>query len=229
MPQRRLALIERSETLTEQVAAKLRTALTGGLFAPGEKITIRAVAKALGVSPTPAREALAALAAEGVLESTAGRSLIVPPLNQERLNELTRVRVSLECLAAEVALERMTAEEVRSVIAANERLKRATDAADFKAAILANRQFHFAIYEAARMPTLLRMIEALWLRTGAYVNLIYPAFGLARKGIENHDRAARAIEERDAGALRAAIEYDIRYSAQHIADALPKRRPAAVA
>ncbi|MBM3542504.1 MAG: FCD domain-containing protein, partial [Alphaproteobacteria bacterium] len=84
-------------------------------------------------------------------------------------------------------------------------------------------------YEAARMPTLLRMIEALWLRTGAYVNLIYPAFGLARKGIENHDRAARALRERDAGALRAAIEYDIRYASQHIADALPSRRPSAVA
>ena len=229
MPQRRLSLIERTETLTEQVAAKLRAALTGGLFAPGEKITIRAVAKALGVSPTPAREALAILAAEGVLESTAGRSLIVPPLSAERLNEITRVRVSLECLAAEVALERMSAEEVRAVVAANDRLKRATEAEDFKAAILANRQFHFGIYEAARMPTLLRMIEALWLRTGAYVNLIYPAFGLARKGIENHDRAARALKERDAGALRAAIEYDIRYASQHIADALPNRRPSAVA
>lgn len=77
------------------------------------------------------------------------------------------------------------------------------------------------------MPTLSRMIEALWLRTGAYVNLVYPGFGLAGKGIENHDRAARALGERDAGALRAAIEYDIRYSAQHIEDVLGAKRPAA--
>ena len=101
MPGARLAVIERGRTLTEQVTAKLRAALTGGTFAPGEKITIRSVAKALGISPPPAREALNILAAEGVLDSAANRSMMVPPLGLDRLAEITRVRIALECLAAE--------------------------------------------------------------------------------------------------------------------------------
>lgn len=101
MPGARLAVIVRGETLTGQVTAKLRAALTGGTFAPGKKITIRSVAKALGISPPPAREALNILAAEGVLDSAANRSMMVPPLGLDRLAEITRVRIALECLAAE--------------------------------------------------------------------------------------------------------------------------------
>ena len=99
----RLDLIERSETLTAQVAEKLRAALIGGVFAPGDKITIRAVAKSLGVSLTPAREALSILAAEGALEFGANRTLMVPPLSVDRLAEITRIRIALEGLAAERA------------------------------------------------------------------------------------------------------------------------------
>lgn len=212
----RLDLIERGETLTAQVAEKLREALIGGVFAPGDKITIRAVAKSLGVSLTPAREALSILAAEGALEFGPNRTLVVPPLSIDRLAEITRIRIALEGLAAERAARLLDEREIARVTAANEAMIRATEAEDFKTAILKNHEFHFGIYHGSRMPTLVKMIEGLWLRTGAYVNLIYPAFGLARKGIENHERAARALRARDAEGLRAAIEFDIRYSAEHL-------------
>jgi len=224
----RLDLIERTETLTAQVAEKLREALTGGVFAPGDKITIRAVAKSLGVSLTPAREALSILAAEGALEFGANRTLMVPPLSIDRLAEITRIRIALEGLAAERAARLLEDREIARIVAANEAMIRATEAEDFKGAIRHNHEFHFGIYRGSRMPTLIKMIEGLWLRTGAYVNLIYPAFGLARKGIENHERAARALKVRDAEGLRAAIEFDIRYSAEHLETELRAKQPEAL-
>ena len=61
-----LNAIERSDTLTERVCIELRKALIDGSFKPGELIKIRTVAAALKVSPTPAREALSILIAEGL-------------------------------------------------------------------------------------------------------------------------------------------------------------------
>lgn len=208
--------IERSATLTAQVGQRLREAVTSGVFAPGERLTIRSVASALGVSPTPAREALNILATEGALETGPGRSIIVPPLSVERLREITEIRVALEGMAAEAAAALLAESEIKAIVAANEAMTEATEAQDFKRAMAKNREFHFGVYRGAGMPMLLKMIEGLWLRTGAYINLIYPAFGLARKGIENHRGAAAALAARDGKALRAAIEQDIRYSAAHL-------------
>jgi DNA-binding GntR family transcriptional regulator len=220
--------IERSATLTAQVGQRLREAIAAGVFAPGDRLTIRSVAAALGVSPTPAREALNILATEGSLESGPSRSIIVPQLSVERLHEITEIRVSLEGLAAETAAGLLDAAGIAEIVRANDAMTAATEAQDFKLAMLKNREFHFGLYRGARMPMLSRLIEGLWLRTGAYINLIYPAFGLAKKGIENHRAAAAALEARDGKALRAAIEQDIRYASAHLeAELKTKERNAA--
>jgi DNA-binding GntR family transcriptional regulator len=223
----RLDSIERGDTLTEQVCQKLREALVAGVFPPGERLTIRSVAASLGVSLTPAREALNILAAEGALETAPNRTMIVAPLSIERLREIAEIRVALETVAAEAAATRLTDKEIARAVAANDALIRATEAKDFKQAVRHNHAFHFTIYGGARMPTLLKMIEGLWLRTGAYVNLIYPAFGLARKGIENHNRAAAAVVARDGAALARCIETDIRLSSESLETELKTKVQAA--
>ena len=222
-----LASLERGETLTEQVCQKLREALGAGVFAPGERLTIRSVATSLGVSLTPAREALNILAAEGALETAPNRTMIVAPLSIERLRVITEIRVALETVAGATAASRLTDKEIAHAAAANDLLIAATEAKDFKQAVRHNHEFHFTIYAGARMPTLLKMIEGLWLRTGAYVNLIYPAFGLARKGVENHSRAALAVKARDGAALAACIETDIRLSSESLESELKTKVQAA--
>ena len=58
----------RPDTLGSRARDEVKRAIMSGRFRPGEKITIRALAAALNISITPAREALAILAAEGVLD-----------------------------------------------------------------------------------------------------------------------------------------------------------------
>ena len=218
--------VERGDTLANQVCDRLREALISGVFAPGEKITIRAVARALGASPTPARDALSILAAEAALEPGPNRSLFVPYLSVERFRELIRIRLALEGLAGEEAASAATHEQISSVARANAELEGATDDRDFKKVMQKNREFHFGIYGAANMPSLTRIIESLWLRTGSYLNLIYPEFGIAHKGIENHERAVAALRARNGKELRAAIENDISYAAEHVIAVLRMRASA---
>ncbi|HXP77151.1 MAG TPA: FCD domain-containing protein [Stellaceae bacterium] len=128
--------------------------------------------------------------------------------------------------AGEEAASAATHEQIASVARANAELEGATGDRDFKKVMQKNREFHFGIYGAANMPSLARIIERLWLRTGSYLNLIYPEFGIAHKGIMNHERAVAALRARNGKELRAAIENDISYAAEHVIAVLRMRASA---
>ncbi|MBO1326102.1 GntR family transcriptional regulator [Acetobacter sp. TBRC 12305] len=205
---------ERVETLGTRVREQLRRAIMVGLFKPGEKLTLRAIASALGVSLTPAREALLNLGADGTLDIGPKGSIHIPVLDREKLRELLKVRLSLESLAAREAIHKLTSEDIIEISAINDQLIEANQAKNYRELIDLNWSFHFTIYNAAQMPFLVRMIESCWLRAGSYLNVIYPDFASSDKGILNHIAILRAIREHDADALANALMHDIETSAE---------------
>ncbi len=87
---------EVSATLEQQVYDSLRAELMGGRFLPGEKLSLRKVAVANGVSPMPAREAFKRLLSEGALQLLPNRTITVPRLFIEDFRHLMRVRAMIE-------------------------------------------------------------------------------------------------------------------------------------
>lgn len=209
-----LPAAKRAETLGARVRDRLRSAIMGGQFRPGDKLTLRALASSFGVSLTPAREALFNLAAEGALEVGPNGSVYIPRLSVEAIEELTKIRSALEGLAAAEATPRLGEADVAGIVALNDRLIEADRAGDYKLLNRCNWEFHFRIYAAAGMPMLLRSIESCWLRSGSYLSIIYPEFGRSDAGIRNHLAIIRAIETRLPEALSAAIRRDIAFSAE---------------
>jgi len=205
---------QRTETLGVRVREQLRRAIMAGLFKPGEKLTLRAVAASLGVSLTPAREALFNLAAEGVLELGDNGSIYIPRLDADRIGELTKVRISLESLATREAMPNLTPKDIIEIGAINDQLIEANQQKNYKLLIELNWSFHFSIYEAARMPFLVKMIESCWLRTGSYINIIYPDFAKTDAGVLNHIAIIRAIREGNSEAAAQAIARDIEFASQ---------------
>jgi DNA-binding GntR family transcriptional regulator len=208
------APFQRAETLGVRVREQLRDAIMAGLFKPGEKLTLRAVANSLGVSLTPAREALFNLAAEGVLELGSNRSIYIPWLNSEKMRELIKLRASLERLASREAAPHLTGEDIVEISALNDKLIEANQQKDYKLLAELNWLLHFRIYKASGLPFLVRMIENCWLRTGSYVNSIYPDFAATDNGVLNHIAIIRAIREGDADALAEAVVRDIEFASQ---------------
>lgn len=207
-----IAPVDRKETLGVLVREKLRSALMAGRFQPGEKLTIRAVASALDVSLTPAREALYNLVAEGILDSGPNGTVFVPQMDEERIVELSKIRITLEGLAAREAVPNLTDADIAAIAAIHAELAEADHTKDFPALMQLNWQFHFGIYDAANMPMLKRIIESCWLKMGSYINVIYPKYGEIGQGIELHGRVLEALARRDADALCAAIRADIEQS-----------------
>jgi DNA-binding GntR family transcriptional regulator len=212
-----LGAIERNDTLTERVVAKLRKALMDGAFIPGQQIKIRDIAKAMNVSPTPAREALAILIAEGVLlTADTNKSAMVPALTADNLREITELRVALECVAAAAAFVNITDQDIARLEKIQEEVVTATTQDDVKATLESNSAFHMALYELSRKPLIIKMLETVWLRSGAYLRTAYPVYGRLRKGLNNHDEIITSLKKRDLDALRIAIEKDIRDSSNHL-------------
>ena len=80
------------------------------------------------------------------------------------------------------------------------------------------REFHFTLYGMADQPTLLRVIEGLWLQTGPYMNLLYPDFISRPHGPRGRANIIRALQARDAAAARREIENDIDRALSYVAD-----------
>lgn len=202
--------IDRQTSLGELAYTSLKEAIVRGEFSAGQKLTVRAVAQALGVSTTPARDAIMRLIGEGALVNAGPKTVIVPPLTKTALDEVTSIRLVLEGLAARIAAENVAAQIVDQLKALQSEINKALDAGNYSAVLKANKAFHFAIYDAAQMPRLTAMIESLWVRIGPSLNDLYPEFATSRVGVSNHMEAIAGLESGDQARVQAAIEKDIR-------------------
>ncbi len=165
----------------------------------------------------PVREAVSRLAADKALEVLPGRAVRVPVLTLAQFRELTRIRLVVEGFAAEEAAKGITSEQL-AVVARHEAAFRAAKA-DPAAAVAANRDLHFAIYEGAAMPALIEMIERLWLKAGPILNLDMRSEPRRLEGgtaVVSHAALLAALRRRDAAAARAALVEDISSAAEHI-------------
>jgi len=204
--------------LRTQVYDSLRDALTAGRFTPGQKLSFRFIAGTLGVSLTPVREAIRRLVAESAIEMRPGRSVRVPLMTQAKILELRDIRMALEGLATEKAAAVATKDEVARLRRIAAELVAVRSRGDTAADRLKIREFHFALYAIARQPTLLQVIEGLWLQTGPYMNLLYPDFIASPRGPERRLRIIAALQSRDAATARRELEGDIRDALSYVAD-----------
>jgi DNA-binding GntR family transcriptional regulator len=204
-----LARIER-ETVQERVYGVLRDRLMRGGFEPGQKLKIAELARALGTSAMPVREALNRLAAERAIEAMPNRSVRVPSLSKECLQDLMETRFAVEGLAVARAASNMngtTLATLRQFIAAQSE----TDAEHIsEASAEQNRAFHFAIYRQSGSAVLLPIIESLWLQFGPYLRVASERFdGREGRGTNFHVAIVDALARGDGRAARAALESDI--------------------
>jgi GntR family transcriptional regulator, colanic acid and biofilm gene transcriptional regulator len=213
-------LAERAVSLAEQVYQQLASGILEGRYSPGQRLNIRALAEATGVSQTPVREALARLTAEGVLRMGT-RSIEVPLVSSDNFEEIFRLRLALEGDLAERAASSLTSE----LIAAQERIQSVMDTAmaqqDFKEGLRQNVRFHFNLYRAAEQPITLQLVEKLWLLTGPSMNLLYPSLATARS--PRHSSILDAMRAGNAARLRRAVEEDIITAREKILDLLRER------
>lgn len=205
--------IEKSN-LSERVYANIRGALMDGEYQPGDRLRISSLADELGVSITPVREAIFRLVSDHVLEMKAATAVHVPELTPDQLREIQLIRFLLEGEAAGIAAERITPKELAHLQRIQNEFQKAA-AIDPKKAALLNREFHFGLIAAARMPMIFNTVENMWVMMGPLLRTFHiemPKRDLA-SGKHKHFEVLEALKERDSALAKKAIQDDIAWGA----------------
>jgi DNA-binding GntR family transcriptional regulator len=215
-----IAPLER-RTLGQKVYTEMRELLVSGRLAPGERLSLRSAAEALGVSIMPVREAVSRLVAERALEVAPSRSVRVPLMSARQLRELAAVRIAIEGFACEQAALRHTPDDLKRIAGAEAVFRRESlsPRPDLPAAVEMNKDFHFAVYHAAGLPSLVEIIGGLWLKIGPVINLDLrenPERLKTGGAYRFHAEMLAAIRERDGARAKAALADDINGAAAFI-------------
>jgi DNA-binding GntR family transcriptional regulator len=202
------------ETVQDRVYTELRRALIGGLFEPSQVLTIRSLADALSTSTMPVREAVGRLITEKALEALPNRSVRVPPITLERMDDLLRTRILIEGEAIALAAPRMSARQIaviEAMLTEWDEMRALKLKKDVDREVTLNQSFHFEIYRACGSAVLIPMIESLWLQSGPCIRVAIYAFSEAGEvdTAHYHRRIVTALAAKDGEAAREALVADI--------------------
>jgi GntR family transcriptional regulator, colanic acid and biofilm gene transcriptional regulator len=210
-------------SLVTHVEDEIRAALIEGRLEPGTRLITKDLANTLGMSITPVREALVRFAASGVLTAEPAQSFRVPTMTVAQYSEIAAIRKAVEGLAAFNAATQIRGEEIADMRALLKKYLAAKAAKDQHLALTLNKEFRFVLYTAARMPTLLGVIEMLWLKAGPGFNYLYPEAYSASGDHHNYDDLMQALQDKQADKARTAIEHAIEDGARIVIEALQRR------
>jgi DNA-binding GntR family transcriptional regulator len=140
---------------------RVRELILSGQLEPGAVINQATLAREIGISTTPLREALRRLKQQGLVELDAHRDARVTPLDAEEARDLLEVRRSLDPLAASLAADRRSKQDIAEMRAGLEGLDALPSNATVEQ-LLAHRRFHSAIYRASHNALLVETLDGLW-------------------------------------------------------------------
>ncbi|HEY1541820.1 MAG TPA: GntR family transcriptional regulator [Xanthobacteraceae bacterium] len=198
----------RTRSRADLVYRSLRDAIWEGRIGRGERLREEEIARTLGVSRTPVREALQRLQQRGLLVNRLGRGLTAAELSKREVIELYAMREILESSAARFAAQHATGPEIEILYGLQRELSAAPDEA--LRLVTLNRRFHQAIYDAAHNQYLTQALDALHDSMALLHATTFRAPQRRRESDEEHHRIVAAIERHNADEAEAAAREHIR-------------------
>ncbi len=216
--------------LSEQVADKIRELIHTGAIKPGEWLRQEHLAQAVGVSPTPLREAVKVLVAEGLLEHLPYRGVRVVQFSPADVEDIYSVRAHLESLAARAAATAITDDELHELekIHADMLGNLAPERIDTYRDL--NLRFHQLIYTASRRAYLIRALNQLWAISPSmlWANFATTARQPSPMRTEadptEHAAILRALRARDGDAAAMHMRAHIESAGRELLNAIQKEK-----
>ena len=213
----------RHRTMAEAALEELREAIILGELVPGAPLRLEDLARSLGMSISPTREAVRQLEALGLAEHVPHHGAKVVALDVDDLRELFEVRLALEALAVRGAARRFGDEDAARARSSLEAWATARRGNDVREAMRAHTAFHFTVYEAAGSQWLLRLIRPAWDSCERYRPALLSPKGDLQDRHERLDAELLAAceahdEDRAAATLRAHLELAGEFYAVELGD-----------
>lgn len=182
--------------LSDQIKERLLEAIMSGRYPPGARIIETRVAREVGTSQAPVREALRDLEAIGVVEIEAYRGARVRRPTADELLEAFSIRAELESLAARLAIPQLHEEDIADLQGDLDEISQAGDRNDTHAEAVADARFHERIVDLAGNRMLSRTWRYLEPSSRTYITLVVPGTDL-RRIADLHQPILDALRRRD--------------------------------
>ncbi len=206
------------------VYEKLRQGIIKGTLKPGQKLVMASLAKSLGFSETPVREAIRRLESDGYVTFTPHAGAMVTRIDDRELSEVYLIRISLEALATRLAVPCISQNDISWLKKKNEEMRGAVRKNRYESLARLNKEFHLRIYRAAPYPRLYKMISDLWDAFERWPSIFTFVPERAAIAIAEHeeiiealstvdvDRADNLMKEQKKNALNALQNYMLQFN-----------------
>ncbi|VVE75522.1 GntR family transcriptional regulator [Pandoraea anapnoica] len=208
------------QQLSDLVFDRLRESITKGEYKPGDRLVEGRIAEELDVSRVPVREALRALAVEGLVEVRPRHGAVVASIDPASTRELVQIRATLEGLNARLAAERRSPELVRRIEAVLQEGNAKVAAGETSGLLELNARFHDLLYAAGANAMLADLMRSLRDRTR--IVFVKTDDEEVRVTWEEHAAILRAVQTGDAAFAALLAERHVTRAAQYYLDNLPK-------
>jgi DNA-binding GntR family transcriptional regulator len=178
-----------------------------GEFPLGSRLVERDLAERLGVSRIPVREAIQQLVEEGLVEKTPHRGTFVHSPTRNEIEEISSLRVLLECFVIERAVDRWQAENEAQLRHIVETMRRAAHDNDMQRLFEQDYLFHSVLWEIADHSLLLEVVSGLRARINRFLGeatALLPA-SQRQSHIDSHDLLVDIIKSGDVGRAKTEI------------------------
>lgn len=193
-------------TLVDVATRDLREMILSGRLESGKQLVLTDLAEEMSMSVMPVREAISRLQSEGIVEQVPHRGARVGEISLEDLEDLYRVRISLESLAVSLAAERFTEEDFQRLSGVLEDYLDAYSKGDEERGREAHAEFHLGLYELSGSRWLMRTIPSLWDAADRYQRMSRGLRGTVEERHHEHLRILEHCHQRDSEAAATALE-----------------------
>ncbi len=195
----------------ERVYRALKEQILSGELPPSTRLVELSLALQFGVSRTPIREALKRLAAEHIVAIDPPRGMVVKGIDQQEAEEVYTIREVLDGLAARLAAQRISDEDLSRLRALTDVMTQALDQERRDALVEANIRFHQIILDASANERLKRLGRTLTESVRRFSSTAFRSYEREAEVLREHAQMMEALERRDPEAAeQAAREHMIR-------------------
>ena len=215
---------EKYRTMQEIAYDAIRDGILAGRHAPGQRLIADELAKELGVSRMPVREALHRLEVAGLVTITPHRGAVVSALSEAECIEIYHVRAVLDGLATRLATPHLSAADHARLAALLADMEAGVEAKDPQRVLNVNREFHAVIWSAARAPRLRDLLENLYDASQRFRNISVLIPGRLDQITHEHRLIAEALARGDAAAAEQYANEHHEGTARRLLAAMDGRR-----
>lgn len=196
-------------SLSSKIFNVLRDNILEGKYVHDEKLIEVKLAQELGVSRTPVREALKQLELEGLVENIPNKGVVVKGISKQDISDIYTIRLAIEGIAVEWAMEKMSEEDVEKLKEIYELMEFYTLKKDYLKISELNTQFHEVIYKATKSRYLEQVLKDFqyYIKTTRNKSLRTP--GRLESALEEHREILDAFITKDPKKAREVLENHI--------------------